>query len=134
MATAKIKVVKQNGILLQAPGSNAYTTSNSFIILNKNASILTNQKNVPVIPSELSSSSFLIGYSNTAQMLANDASTYINSINYTNESLANIHLSVSQLSDVLLPTDPPANNSTLVYNTTNNKYVIEQMNVDGGIF
>jgi hypothetical protein len=134
MTSATIKVIKQNGVFIQAPGSNAYTTSNSFIILNKNASILTNQKNVPTIPSQMTGKEFLNGYSNTAQMLANDATTYANSVNYTNQMIANIHLSVSQLSDVLLPIDPPANNSTLVYDTTNNKYVVEQMNVDGGTF
>jgi len=34
----------------------------------------------------------------------------------------------------VLSVDPPANNSTLVYSSANNKYVVKQMDLDGGSF
>lgn len=69
-------------------------------------------------------------------MLANDATTFANSGAYTrsyvNTAIANI--TISTISDVTLATNPPSNNSTLVYNSGNNKYVIRQMDLDGGNF
>lgn len=75
-------------------------------------------------------------------MLANDATTYANAVNYVNSrnfvntaqlsaNLAN--LTVSSLSDVSV-TLPITKDSTLVYNTTNNKYEVKQLDVDGGTF
>ena len=44
------------------------------------------------------------------------------------------NIAVASISDVQLSQVPPANNSTLVFNTTNNKYVVRQMDLDGGNF
>jgi len=102
----KVKVVNQNGSLLQAPAS------------------------VPVVVT--SAITDLSYYSNTTLMLANDATTYANAIAYTANAVANV--SVDSLADVVLSVDPPANNSTLVYSSANNKYVVKQMDLDGGSF
>lgn len=80
-------------------------------------------------------------------MLANDATTYANAVNYAALAAANAYanavayantavgnVSVSSLSDVVLSVNPPANNSTIVYNSANNKYVVKQLDVDGGTF
>lgn len=102
----KIKVVNQNGALLIAPAT------------------------VPVVTTAAISD--LSRYSNTQLMLANDATTYANAIAYAANGIANI--TIATISDVQLSSDPPANNSTLVYNTANNKYVVRQMDLDGGSF
>lgn len=130
---ATITVVRQGGALVQAPGTNASITTTTLKVTNLDAAILSNQQNAPTIQSGLLDlSSYLVGYSNTAQMLANDYSTYINSINYANAAIANVY--VANLADVSLSSNPPSNNSTLVYNTSNNKYIVQQMNLDGGNF
>lgn len=102
----KIKVVNQNGALLIAPATVPVVTTAAISDLSK--------------------------YSNTQLMLANDATTYANAIAYAANGIANI--TIATISDVQLSSDPPANNSTLVYNTANNKYVVRQMDLDGGSF
>jgi hypothetical protein len=102
----KVKVVNQNGSLLIAPAT------------------------VPVVVTAAISD--ISSYSNTAVMLANDATTYANAVAYAANAVAN--LTIATISDVVLSTNPPANNSTLVYNTANNKYVVKQMDLDGGSF
>lgn len=102
----KIKVVNQNGVLLTAPATVPVVTAAAISDLDK--------------------------YSNTQLMLANDATTYANAIAYAANGIANI--TIATISDVQLSSDPPANNSTLVYNTANNKYVVRQMDLDGGSF
>jgi len=102
----KLKVVNQNGSLLQAPAT------------------------VPVVATAAIND--LSRYSNTQLMLANDATTYANAIAYAANGIANI--TIATISDVTLSANPPANNSTLVYNTANNKYVVRQMDLDGGNF
>lgn len=72
-------------------------------------------------------------YSNTAQMLANDATTYANAINYiTNNYTPSANLQLSSLTDVVAVS--PSNNATLVYSSANNKYVVKQLDLDGGNF
>ncbi|CAB4140740.1 hypothetical protein UFOVP395_75 [uncultured Caudovirales phage] len=102
----KLKVVNQNGSLLQAPAT------------------------VPVVATAAISDLAL--YSNTQLMLANDATTYANAVAYAANAVANI--TVATISDVTLSTVPPANNSTLVYSSANNKYVVKQLDLDGGSF
>lgn len=117
----KIKVVNQSGSLVQAPASTPVLATSS--VLN------------------------LVSYSNTAQMLANDATTYANAVAYANQAAftaytnavayaanAAANVAVADLTDVVLQTNPPANNSTLIYNSANNKYVVKQMDLDGGNF
>jgi hypothetical protein len=102
----KIKVVNSAGALLVAPAT------------------------VPVVATAAISD--LSKYSNTEVMLAYDATTYANAVSYANNLVSN--LTIAAISDVTLSTNPPANNSTLVYNTANNKYVVRQMDLDGGSF
>jgi hypothetical protein len=102
----KLKVVNQNGSLLQAPAT------------------------VPVVATAAINE--LSKYSNTELMLANDATTYANAVAYAANAVANI--TIATISDVTLSTVPPANNSTLVYSSANNKYVVKQLDLDGGSF
>lgn len=89
----------------------------------------------------------LADYANTVQMLANDATTYANAVNFAALAAANAYanaiafasnaaasVAVADLTDVVLSTAPPANNSTLVYSSANNKYVVKQLDLDGGNF
>jgi hypothetical protein len=76
-------------------------------------------QNTPTIVTQAISD--LSNYSNTSQVMS-----------LIDNAVANIH--VSDLSDVVLSSNPPDNNSSLVYNTANNKYVVEQIPVDGGTF
>ena len=119
MANVVIKVSNNNGTWVQAPGSNA--------------GYVTTPGGVPTIATQIINfGSLFNSYSNTSLMLANDATTYANAVNYTINAVANVY--VSNLVDVYLPTVPPANNSTLVYNSANNKYIVQQLNLDGGSF
>jgi len=102
----KLKVVNQNGALLVAPATVPTVTASGVTALDN--------------------------YSNTAAMVANDATTYANAVSYVNSTVAN--LTIAALSDVTLPSNPPDDNSTLVYNSANNKYVVRQMDLDGGSF
>lgn len=72
-------------------------------------------------------------YSTTEQMLANDATTYANAINYVaNNYTPSANLRVSTLTDIVAVS--PSNNATLVYSSANNKYVVKQLDLDGGNF
>ena len=113
---------------------------NAIKLANVNFAYVASPKSQPTLIR--SSSVDLVPYSNTGQMLANDATTYANAVNYVNSrnfvntaqlsaNLAN--LTVSSLSDVSV-TSPITEDSTLVYNTTNNKYEVKQLDVDGGTF
>jgi hypothetical protein len=103
-------------------------------VVNRNGSLLAMPASVPVITTRAISD--INKYSNTAVMLANDATTYANAIAYAANLIANsvTNISIASISDVQLSQNPPANNSTLVYNTINNKYVVTQMDLDGGNF
>jgi hypothetical protein len=109
------------------------------LIKNQNAAYVASPKSQPTIVTAAISD--LSGYSNTQSMLANDATTYANTINYvSNQNFVNSSqlsanlsvLTVSGLSDVV-PT-LLSNGSTLVYSTANNKYVVKQLDIDGGTF
>lgn len=113
---------------------------NAIKLTNVNFAYVASPKSQPTLIS--SALVDLAPYSNTGQMLANDATTYANAVNYVNSrnfvntaqlsaNLAN--LTLSSLSDVLV-TLPITDDSTLVYNTTNNKYEVKQLDVDGGTF
>ena len=114
-------------------------------VVNQNGSLLTAPATVPVVVT--SGTSTINYYSNTSAMLANDATTYANAVNYAASAAANAYanaiayaanaaanVAVANLTDVVLSANPPANNSTLVYNSANNKYVVKQMDLDGGNF
>jgi hypothetical protein len=99
-------------------------------VVNQNGSLLTMPASVPVVTAAAISD--LTKFSNTSAMLANDATTYANAIAYASNLVSNV--AIASITDVQLSQVPPANNSTLVFNTTNNKYVVRQMDLDGGIF
>ena len=86
-------------------------------------------------------------YSNTTQMLANDATTYANAVAYvdsksyvnTSQLAANLanytntsSLVMSTLNDV--DTTQKSNNATLVYSSGQDKYIVKQLDLDGGNF
>ena len=111
----KLKVVNSGGALLVAPATVPTVTATSI--------------------------SDLSAYATSAAMLANNATTYANAVAYvdgksfvnTSQLSANIsNLQVSTLSDVIATS--PANNATLVYQVSNNKYVVKQLDLDGGSF
>lgn len=123
------------------------TRSNQYElkVVNQNGSLLPAPASVPTVAT--SAISDIAQYSNTAVMLANDATTYANAVNYVNSrpfvntsqlaaNLANYtptaSLTVATLTDV--DASSLSNNATLVYNTANNKYVVTQLNLDGGNF
>jgi hypothetical protein len=157
----KVKVVNQNGALLTMPASVPVVTasaisdltkfSNTTAMLANDATTYANAiayaanlgynaaetayANAIAYSSNLISNN-LSNFSNTTFMLANDATTYANAIAYAANLISNsvANIAVASISDVQLSQVPPANNSTLVFNTTNNKYVVRQMDLDGGNF
>lgn len=140
----KLKVVNKNGALLVAPASVPTVSSNLFNptgypttaeMLANDATTYANAiayiGNNAVTNAMLQAN--LANYSNTALMLANDATTYSNVVTFvTNNYINASSLTVASLTDVDATT--LSNNSTLVYNTANNKYIVRQMDLDGGIF
>lgn len=86
-------------------------------------------------------------YSNTSQMLANDATTYANAVAYVDSkgfvnssqlsaNLANYTNSSSLVMTSLTDVDDSlkSNNATLVYSSGSDKYVVKQLDLDGGNF
>ncbi len=75
-------------------------------------------------------------YSNTQAMLGNVATAYTNAVSYTDNRLDaytnTASLQVSTLNDVV--TAGASNNATLVYSSANNKYIVKQLDLDGGNF
>lgn len=86
-------------------------------------------------------------YSNTELMLANDATTYANAVayvdskSYVNTSQLNANLAnytntsslvMGTLNDV--DTTQKSNNATLVYSSGQDKYIVKQLDLDGGNF
>lgn len=89
----------------------------------------------------------LSDYSNTQAMLGNVATAYSNAVNYvdtrgfvnTQQLQANLanytdssSLQLSSLND--LDVSQASNNATLVYDTDDNKYIVKQLDLDGGNF
>lgn len=145
MSTIYLKVVNSNGVLQQSKTFVPTRSGSAKIkVTGSNGAYVPYPSSVPSVSATLSS---LVAYSNTAQMLANDATTYANATNYAALVAANAYanavayaanaaanVAVDSLTDVVLETSPPANNSTLVYSSANNKYVVRQMDLDGGSF
>ena len=86
-------------------------------------------------------------YSNTTQMLANDATTYANAVAYVDSksfvnssqlsaNLANYTNSSSLVMTSLTDVDDSlkSNNATLVYSSGSDKYIVKQLDLDGGNF
>jgi hypothetical protein len=72
-------------------------------------------------------------YSNTQAMLGNVATAYSNAINYVETNFANASsIELSSLND--LDDTQKSNNATLVYSSNADKYVVKQLDLDGGNF
>jgi len=116
-------------------------TNNQYkvTVVNQNGALLASPVAAPTVTT--SAISDLSVFATTAAMLANDATTYANAVSYvdgksfvnTSQLSANIsNLEVASLSDVLVSS--LANNATLVYQSSNDKYVVKQLDLDGGSF
>ena len=114
-------------------------------LANANFAYVSSPGSIPTITTQAIAD--LSNYSNTAAMLANDATTYSNAVNYvdsrnfvnTSQLAANLanftpasNLQLVSLTDVVATS--PSNNATLVYSSANNKYVVKQLDLDGGNF
>lgn len=133
MSTIYLKVVNSNGVLQQ---SKTFTPTRSgqpvIKVTSSNGAFVSYPTNVLTLQSQ--SVTALTQYSNTEQMLANDATTYANAIAYVQNNYINSSsLTVSSLTDVVI-VEPIANNSTLVYSTAIDKYEVKELGLDGGNF
>lgn len=130
MSTIYLKVVNSNGVLQQSKTFVPTRSGQPTIkVTGAGGAYVPYPTNVQTI--QLQNISELSQYSNTSQMLANDATTFANAVTYVQNALGN--LTLSSLTDVVI-TAPITNDSTLVYSTANNKYVVKQLDVDGGTF
>lgn len=113
-------------------------------LANANFAFVSKPGSVPTITS---TSISLQQYSNTQQMLANDATTYANAVNYVdsksfvNTSQLSANLSnFTNTSSLFLTTlnnvddTAKSNNATLVYSSGEDKYFVKQIDLDGGNF
>jgi len=130
MSTIKLKLVRNSGPIKLANANFAYVAYPT-----SRPTVTTSAVN------DLSK------YSNTEAMLANVATAYANSVAYvSNQSFVNSSQLSANLSNytntsslvmtTLNDVDDSSlsNNSTLVYSTANNKYVVKQLDLDGGNF
>ncbi len=108
-------------------------------VVNRNGALLPSPATAPTVTA--SAIADLSAFANTTAMLANDATTYANAVNYVDSksfvntsqlsvSLAN--LEIDSLKDV--DATAASNNSTLVYQSNIDKYVVKQIDLDGGTF
>ena len=111
--------------------NNTLTSNFIYKIKTSNAAGLLSSNPVNAPTAIASPVSDLSGYSNTEAMLANTAAAYNNAVAFAATSAGNVY--VSSIKDVVANSSP-ANNSTLVYNTSNNKYIVTPYNSDGGLF
>lgn len=131
--TVSIKLVNVNGSLVQNRSYVPVRTGSQRIKLTgSNGSFISYPANIPTVTTAAIND--LSNYSNTATVLAFDATTYANAIAYVENYYVNsASLRIKSLNDV---NEPPtvSNNSTLVYDTVTNKYIVKQINLDGGNF
>ena len=114
-------------------------------LANANFAYISSPSTRPTIAT--SAISDLSTYSNTEAMLGNVATAYSNAVSYvdtqgfvnTQQLEANLvnytnssSLQLSSLND--LDVSQASNNATLVYNTDDNKYIVKQLDLDGGNF
>jgi len=131
--TIKIKLDNINGSLVQNKTYGPTRSGAQTIKLTgSSGSLVSYPTSVPSVSTAAIND--LSNYSNTATVLAFDAETYANAIafitnNYTNTG----SLEINTLNDIEVP-PTIANNSTLVYDTNTNKYVVKTVDLDGGNF
>jgi hypothetical protein len=120
MQSIKIKVTNNRGPIKLANASFAYVAAPA---------------SNPVVITTTAISDLSL-YSNTEAMLSNVATAYTNAVTYTDSRLTaytnTAALQLSTLNDVVA--NAVSNNATLVYNTNTNKYVVKQLDIDGGNF
>lgn len=113
-------------------------------LANANFAYVSKPGSVPTITS---ASISLQQYSNTQQMLANDATTFANAVNYVDSksfvntaqlsaNLSNFTNTSSLFLTTLNDVDDTlkSNNATLVYSSGEDKYFVKQIDLDGGNF
>lgn len=146
MSTIILKVVSSNGVLQPSKTYAPVRSGTPTIkVTAANGAFISYPTDVPTVATQAINDLSL--YSTTAEMLANDATTYSNAVNYVQQqgyvntsqlaaNLANFTntsaMTVASLSDVVVA--DLSNNATLVYSTANNKYTVKQLDLDGGNF
>ncbi len=114
-------------------------------VVNSAGALLVAPATVPTVAA--SSISDLSAYATTDAMLANSTAAYVNAVAYVDgksfvntsqlsSNLANYtptsNLQLSTLNDVVA--NSLSDNATVVYQANNNKYVVKQLDLDGGSF
>jgi len=131
--TVSIKLKNLNGSLV---ANRSYVPIKSGLqtikLTGSNGSLVSYPTNVPTVAT--SAINDLSQYSNTATVLAYDATTYANAVAYVIANYTSTNsLQLNTLNDIDAP-PTISNNSTLVYDTTTNKYVVKQVDLNGGTF
>lgn len=114
-------------------------------VVNSAGALLVAPATVPTVTA--SSISDLSAYATTDAMLANSTAAYTNAVAYvdgksfvnTSQLSSNLasytptsNLQLSTLNDVVA--NSLSDNATVVYQANNNKYVVKQLDLDGGSF
>lgn len=131
--TVNIKLKNLNGSLV---ANRSYVPIKSGLqtikLTGSNGSLVSYPTNVPTVST--SAINDLSQYPNTAIVLAYDATTYANAVAYVIANYTSTNsLQLNTLNDIDAP-PTISNNSTLVYDTTTNKYIIKQVDLNGGTF
>ena len=95
-----IRVAKQNGALVQAPGTNASISDTILKVTNLDAAILKNDGSPTIASQIVHCGQYLSAYSNTSLMLANDVTSYANAVSYVT-TLSSSFVNTSQLTSNL---------------------------------
>lgn len=131
--TVSIKLKNLNGSLV---ANRSYVPIKSGLqtikLTGSNGSLVSYPTNVPTVSTTAIND--LSQYPNTATVLAYDATTYANAVAYVIANYTSTNsLQLNTLNDINVP-PTISNNSTLVYDTTTNKYVVKQVDLNGGTF
>lgn len=131
--TVSIKLKNLNGSLV---ANRSYVPIKSGLqtikLTGSNGSLVSYPTNVPTVSTAAIND--LSQYPNTAAVLAYDATTYANAVAYVIANYTSTNsLQLNTLNDINVP-PTISNNSTLVYDTTTNKYVVKQVDLNGGTF
>lgn len=131
--TINIKLNNVNGSLI---ANKSFVPKKSGLqtikLTSSNGSFVTYPTNVPTVATAAIND--LSQFPNTATVLAYDATTYANAVAYVTANYTSTNsLQLNTLNDIDVP-PTISNNSTLVYDSTTNKYVVKQVDLNGGTF
>lgn len=131
--TINIKLNNVNGSLI---ANKSFVPKKSGLqtikLTSSNGSFVTYPTNVPTVSTAAIND--LSQFPNTATVLAYDATTYANAVAYVTANYTSTNsLQLNTLNDIDVP-PTISNNSTLVYDSTTNKYVVKQVDLNGGTF